>query len=206
MSAKASNGTQPEKLALLVGSNPLPNYIAAVVLKPREIVLLHSPETAGPRDHLKKALEGKDLSVSERCIDDATDARKIRDACQALQVDHLHYSGGTKPMAAHAHKAFKLGEGQASYLDERNGRLRFDDGYDVPLSGCDLRLTLDVVLALHGTERIGSTNPVKGGPTESDVASICARMLHEPRLAQCLYDHFRPNGKTRSATEATKAP
>jgi hypothetical protein len=83
------------KLALLVGSNPLPNYLAAVMLVPREVVLVYSPETRDPRDHLRAALERRNITVSEVCIDDATDARKIRDACAGLAVDHLHYSGGT---------------------------------------------------------------------------------------------------------------
>ncbi len=93
--------------------------------------------------------------MSEACIDDATDVRKIRDACGSLQVDHLHYSGGTKPMAAHARGTFKLADSQASYIDERKGLLRFDDGYDIPLRDRDLKLTLDLVLALHGAARIG---------------------------------------------------
>lgn len=195
------------KLALLVGSNPLPNYIAAMVLAPRQVALLYSPETVGPRDQLRAALAAKDSSivVSEVCINDATDARKIHDACQSLQVDHLHYSGGTKPMAAHARKCCQVGEAQASYLDERKGLLRFDDGYDIALDGRDLGLTLDVVLALHGAERTGTTTVVDGAPTESDVTSVCGRVLSEPGLPRCLHDHFRPNGKTRSVTKAKAA-
>lgn len=208
MSAAESNHRRARKLALLVGSNPLPNYIAAVVLEPREIVLLFSPETQGPRDHLRAALAAKDstISVSEMCIHDATDARKIRDACQSLQVDHLHYSGGTKPMAAHAHKACQLAEGQTSYLDERKGLLRFDDGYDLVLADRDLGLTLDLVLALHGAERIGAPTTVNGSPTESDTDTVCARVLTEPGLSRSLFDHFRPDGRRRNVTQAKGAP
>lgn len=207
MAAAESNGRSTQKLALLVGSNPLPNFIAAVVLDPREIVLLFSPETVGPRDHLRAALAARDntIGVSEICIDDATDARKIREACQSLQVDHLHYSGGTKPMAAHAHKACHLAEGQASYLDERKGLLRFDDGYDIALSEHDLGLTLDVVITLHGAERTQSTTSVEGCPTASDVTAIRDRVLQEPALAQCMYEHFRPSGRRRSVTKAKAA-
>ncbi len=201
-----SNDRRSQRLALLVGSNPLPNYVAATVLSPEEVVLLYSPETQEPRDHLRTAFLAKDIRVSDVCIDDATDSRKIRDACNSLQVDHLHYSGGTKPMAAHARATFNLTESQASYLDERKGLLRFDDGYDIALSERDLGLTLDLVLALHGAERVGTSSTVDGGPTEADVATIRNRVLGDPGLSRGLFDHFRPNGRRRSLTQAKSAP
>lgn len=206
MSNVASNERRCQKLALLVGSNPLPNYVAAAVLAPAEVVLLYSPETQEPRDHLRTAFSAKGIRVSESCIDDATDVRKIRDACGSLQADHLHYSGGTKPMAAHARATFTQGESHASYLDERKGLLRFDDGYDVALAGCDLGLTLDLVLALHGAERIGAPTTVSGSPEESDVAALCAGVLKAPALSRTLFDHFRPDSRRRNVTQAKGAP
>ncbi|MCZ7664460.1 MAG: hypothetical protein M5U22_16700 [Thermoleophilia bacterium] len=107
--SSGKNDRRCQKLALLVGSNPLPNYLAATVLAPAEVVLLYSPETQEPCDHLRTAFTAKGIRVSEVCIDDATDARKIHDACGSLQgMDHLHYSGGTKPMAARARATFTL--------------------------------------------------------------------------------------------------
>lgn len=204
-----SNVRHPEKLALLVGSNPLPNYLAATVLQPKEVVLLHSPETREPRDRLETAFKNKGTTVSTVCIEDATDVRKIRDACQSLQVDHLHYSGGTKPMAAHTRAMFGLGEAQearASYLDERKGLLRFDDGYEIRLAECDLGLTLDHVLALHGIKRIGTPTTVTGGPNESDVDAVRSRVFAQPELSRKLYEHFRPQGRPKSLTEAKTTP
>ena len=52
MSSMETSSRCAETLALLVGSNPLPNYLAAVILDPREAVLIYTPETKGPRDHL----------------------------------------------------------------------------------------------------------------------------------------------------------
>ncbi|SFW22836.1 Card1-like endonuclease domain-containing protein [Nitrosovibrio sp. Nv17] len=202
MSTLLSIDMRPQKVALLVGSNPLPNYLAAAVLSPKEVVLLYSPETLDPRDHLRAALSVKSIVVSEVCIEDATDVRKIHDACKSLQVDHLHYSGGTKPMAAHARAAVNLDESQASYLDERKGLLRYDDGYDEKLSDRDLGLTLDLVLALHGAERIGSASATDGDPSGSDVDAVCARVLSEQGLSRKLFEHFRPNGKRRNVTQA----
>ena len=206
MSSASRNERRSEKLAVLVGSNPLPNYVAAMVLEPREVVFLYSPETQEPRDRLKTALEAKGIGAREVCIDDATDVRKIRDACKSVQVDHLHYSGGTKPMAAHARATIELAESQSSYLDERKGLLRFDDGYDIALADRDLGLTPDLVLALHGAVRIGTTTIVEGSPTESDCVSMCARILNEPALARSLFEAFRPEERGKSIMQAKNRP
>lgn len=178
MSALPSTDRRPQKVALLVGSNPLPNFVAATVLSPSEVVLLYSPETQDPRDHLRTALSAKGIGVTEFCIDDATNPRKIQDVCKPLQVDHLHYSGGTKPMAAHARAAVNLTESQASYLDERRGLLRFDNGYDVKLSDHDLGLTVDVLLQLHGCNRKGqrATNPKTTNGV--DIDSLASGAFH----------------------------
>lgn len=174
----AQTSRRAEKLALLVGSNPLPNYIAAALLRPREVLLLYSPETQEPRDRLRAALESKGVCVKDRCIADATDARKIGDACGHLDVDHLHYSGGTKTMAAHARMICNLAEAQASYLDERKGLLRFDDQYDERLDQHTLGLSLDVVLQLHGVERVTSQGHGQGVHSDEDLTAIATQALN----------------------------
>jgi len=194
------------RLALLVGSNPLPNYLAAMILEPTEVVLIYSPETKGPRDHLRAALH-RNITVNDVCIDDATDARKIRDKCAGIEVDHLHYSGGTKPMAAHARQACKLAESQASYLDERKGLLRFDDSYDIPLDQHELGLTLDILLKLHGIEHLVPTESgAEGAPTDDDVSSAALSILRNPELAELVRQRLRPEDKHRSITKAKSAP
>lgn len=195
-----------DKLALLVGSSPLPNYLAATVLKPREVVLLYSPETKEPRDYLLAALQELQITVKDVHIADATDARKIRDACQNLDIDHLHYSGGTKSMAVHARLSRHLSESQASYLDERKGFLRFDDGYDISLDQCDLGLTLDRILQLHGIGRLPTANGVADGPTDEDLTKVAIGMLCRPELAKFIREQLRPDDKPRSISKAREAP
>jgi hypothetical protein len=109
-------------------------------------------------------------------------------------------------MVVHACKSCQLGEAQASYLDERKGLLRFDDGYEIALGSRELGLDLNVVLALHGAERTGSSTVVDGGPMERDITSLRDRVLAQPNLPSRMYDHFRPNGKARSLEQAKKAP
>jgi hypothetical protein len=202
-------GARPVKrLALLVGSNPLPNYLAAVILQPCEVVLIYSPETQEPRDRLRAALSERDsnIALTDVCIADATDARQIRDACHNLDVDHLHYSGGTKPMAAHALQACGLSEYQLSYLDERKGLLRFDDGYDIPLDRQDIKLRLDLLLKLHGIERVVSDGDASGTPTEEDVAAVARYVLNRPETVDELRTTLRPNDQPRKITKAKSAP
>lgn len=202
-----THNRRPDRLALLVGSNPLPNYLAAVILAPREVVLVYSPETTYPRDRLRAALEQRGVTVKDVCIGDATDARTIRDVCGHLDVDHLHYSGGTKPMAAHARKACKLDESRASYLDERKGLLRFDDGYDIRLDQQELDLTLDLLLKLHGIERVVTAKSDRAdAPTDTDLSSVALSALRDPDLADRLREKLRPADKPRRITEAKKSP
>ena len=196
------------KVALLVGSNPLPNYLAAIALEAKEVVLLYTPETGEPRDRLKAALEKRGLTVAARCIQDATDARSIRDACRDLVTDHLHYSGGTKPMAAHARMTVNE-DSRASYLDERRGLLRFENGYDRSLTDIDFGLTLDVLLELHGTSRNAST-VTDQIPTEQDAETLATWILKDPNRANSILDHFKPiaDGKRKdlSLTDAKGRP
>lgn len=200
------------KLALLVGSNPLPNYFAAVVLKPEKVFLLYTPETVEPKEYLRAVLRERRIEVTEKCIDDATDVQKIRDACQGLGIDHLHYSGGTKPMAAHARYARQDRQGalqdhQASYLDERKGLLRFDDGYDIPLNEHKLGLTLDLLLELHGIERVApAKSDTEGGPTDEDVRAVATKILEDPKQVINIRNQLRPEGKLQGINKAKCAP
>jgi hypothetical protein len=199
----------PTRLALLVGSNPLPNYLAVVVLEPREaVILLHSPETQEPRDRLSAALKERwpSLELVSECIEDATDRRKVHDVCSRLDVDHLHYSGGTKTMAAHARHDLPVDDKQASYLDERKGLLRFDDGYDVPLGDRDVGLSLDILLRLHGIERRASKSGTEGAPTERDVNEIARSARTDPKIAKSLYETFRHCGDIIPISEAKADP
>ncbi len=148
-----------DHLLLLVGSNPLPNYLAALILKPKSIQLFYSPETEPIEPFLRNGIKAKlpETNIERKCIADATNAREIKKAFSSIpQGAHLNYTGGTKVMAAHARMAFKDGGGsdrQVSYLDERNSVLRFDDGFEIDLSKQKFELTIDDILSLHGIEK-----------------------------------------------------
>jgi hypothetical protein len=104
-------------LFLLIGSNPLPNYVAARLLTHEQgtLVLLHSQATAMVAERLARRLrsERADLSTQLFTVPEADGpaiARKVREAVQQFDRSYprrtigLNYTGGTKPMAAYSYQ------------------------------------------------------------------------------------------------------
>lgn len=188
-----------EPLILLVGSNPLPNYLAAMALRPAALHLVYSSETEMPKERLRYAIvadiKPSPTFESDVYIADASDASDIAAKIAGLmngRADrvHLHYTGGTKVMSAHAlHAFYKSGgeEQHASYLDEKYVRLRLDDGSNKALSDCGVTISLDRILQLHGVEHTPRASAADG-PTESDIETIANAELRDPTLAKTLYE------------------
>lgn len=216
---------RPNRLILLVDGNPLPNYLAAMTLRPCEVRLVHSSETEGPAKQLKKALE-EDLAnansepVIERDkINDPACAQEVFRRLRKLMRNdahstHLHYSGGTKVMSAHALIAFNAAgglQGNASYLDEKEGLLRLDDGTTGTLQDKH-PLTLKRILQLHEVQSKGRSE-VEGGPTLKDAQAVLEEVLRKPELAAALYEriegtrkagHCRKDGKDAEVPAAAE--
>lgn len=162
---------QVDHLFLLVGENPLPNYVAArLLIEPKTsiVYLVQTTATAGkdkPADLLEKELKKHNITTKPISLGDAeSDGDKIRakikDAIQPKGKPPLqgriglNYTGGTKAMAVHAYQAFKelqLTDPVFSYLDSRKLAMHID-GKDNPIP-VDLALspvpTLETILGLH---------------------------------------------------------
>ena len=153
------NSIDCDDLVLLVGSNPLPNYLSARVLEPKSVVLIYTPATEGPMERISDVLleQRPGIEVHPARIEDGASAEQVRIACEAIGSGaYLNYTGGTKVMSAHARMMFSERGGipkRAFYVDERAGALRFDDGHVLKFAGVDLKLTLDVFANLHGIKR-----------------------------------------------------
>lgn len=209
-------------LILLVGSNPLPNYLSACTLRPSGIVLVYTTETKDAKDRLKCVLNntlGNQINLSEEWVEDATCATNIGRTINAILPNKnigeawLNYTGGTKVMAVQARMAFKDRGGKpehASYLDEgglRQPRLRFDDGTSKSLDECNnVPLTLKTILGLHGfTYKPRSRK--SPAPTTDDADAIIRAVLSNVELAQMLYEHSRilkPKNPMQAAREPFK--
>ncbi len=161
---------QTDVLFLLVGTNPLPNYVAGCLLtKPGgTIVLLATEDTYAIADRLKQILEAKaktenqNWNIPEPREIDHTDASQIHRKVSELIEEFadegsvgLNYTGGTKAMAVHAYLAIteKRPDAVFSYLDAKELAMRIERlsaPIHVKKVGTDCRISLGELMQLHG--------------------------------------------------------
>lgn len=146
---------QVDYLFLLIGENPLPNYVAAKTLlreggKPCLVYTEHTKDAArilqeilnldendkrclGKHEsnafEIRKAIKNKLEEIKDENIKAGKDPSKIRFG--------LNYTGGTKAMAVHAYQAFlelQLSpEPYFSYLDSSTLKMMFDQRNSLPI-------------------------------------------------------------------------
>lgn len=169
-------------LYLLVGTEPLTNYVVAdYFLKTQKdletIHFIHSAEDALNNIQSTEPFAAQLKSVlgkkSERVriflhgirIKDSfsihTDIRQILSDSENLKNVHLDYSGGTKEMALHSYETFKdvfNGAVTFSYFDSRRNRLKEDTGIEEPVDsvflGDKVEIHFDELFELHGYSTI----------------------------------------------------
>jgi len=132
-----------DHLFLLVGTNPLPNFVAAtLMLKPQgKLYLVHSIKTQKVAERLARYWIKNHQQLQFVPVDES-DGDNIRQ-----QIDHaltqigdghvgLNYTGGTKMMAVHAsqtlrdHQASRRRPVTLSYLDARSTKMYIEHGDD----------------------------------------------------------------------------
>ncbi|MFA6373646.1 MAG: DUF1887 family CARF protein [Methanothrix sp.] len=185
---------QSQHLFLLVGTNPLPNIVAAKLLrKPKgQVYFIHTDETLKIAQRLSDSLglnetTRKFIQVEESNIADISN--KVTDICKNLsdQEVGLNYTGGTKTMVVHSYRAIEKAcrEPVFSYLDarsmkmvvERRGQLCLDSS--VSLS---IKPKIQDLLALHGY--ILDEDPT-WEPFQSDICRELARIPCNELRAWC---------------------
>lgn len=116
---------QTDHLIILVGTNPLPNYVAARLLLRDEgkLHLVYTDDTGEIARRLAKHLAVENRSEfyrveSSRPSVIETEIKKAAANASAGRVG-LHYTGGTKAMSVHAHRVLReeRPDGVFSYLD-----------------------------------------------------------------------------------------
>jgi len=169
-------------LVLLIGTNPLPNYVVAEYLLSKqiddpinEIWLVHSEkrgEQAGTKktaDRLKEVVSERysgNISFNYCSLSAIGDAKAIEGDVKEKLLKyaedgnvHLNYTGGTKAMSVHVYrtieKSDKFKKKVFSYLDAREFCLK-DDEEEI-VSDDDLReevfISLQDLAKLHGYEK-----------------------------------------------------
>ncbi len=161
---------QTDCLFLLIGTNPLPNYIAALLLGKDEgtAYLLHTPDTGNVASVLERSVHNKrpELQVVPREIDRVDNsriARKMQEILDTIKPSAsigLNYTGGTKAMAVHTYRTvvrYAMTQSQKvvfSYLDAETLSMRIDGVSGVPTKDIpveqDCPVTLEELVALHG--------------------------------------------------------
>lgn len=202
--------SQPEDLILLVGSNPLPNYLAARHLGPKRVHLLFTEETKDVRRRLGECLSDSSIDLPDNAeyqLGDAADAGMIRRVTGHLPKNAgLNYTGGTKTMATHVHAQWLATlqgkDSFASYLDDRGGHIRFDDGTTQPLQ---IQLNLATLCKLHGLKH-KERSTIDGGPTADQIVKMADALTNPPSRAACLYNRLRADGKLISQKDFKDNP
>jgi hypothetical protein len=160
MSASQLDKFKVDHLFLLVGENPLPNYIAArTLLKDNGTVyLVFTNQTKEQKKCIEEGLKNqKHIRFNIVRIDLVkyeSNAHHIYERVQKKVPDNdsvgLNYTGGTKAMAVHAYKAIyeRRPDAVFSYIDSRSLKIRIDakplDEFDIPIE-----LSLKELFKLH---------------------------------------------------------
>ena len=162
-------------LVLLVGENTLPNYLAAMVLKPRDKIFLFyskmtkKPATEEPAKRLKKVLKERikeeRLEIIDCYIEEPWSASKVRAAYDKAEIpegSHLNYTGGTTVMAVHIYEKWKKENNsfcEASYIDGENGKIYFTRGHSIDI---DVSIDFETLFRLQGCEISGKAEKIDG--------------------------------------------
>jgi hypothetical protein len=162
-----------DHLFLLVGENPLPNYIAGKLLVREDgiIYLVYSTRTKPEHDNLVKVLQSEGFKTQPVPLGKSeADGNEIQSQInKVLKPKHqpisgrigLNYTGGTKAMAVHAYQAIQSFVSPSeeskvfSYLDSRSLKL-FVEGHSSEPVGLAVQPppSLDTLLQLHNLSKI----------------------------------------------------
>ncbi|QFS51970.1 Card1-like endonuclease domain-containing protein [Nostoc sphaeroides] len=206
------NSTNPFKdykakhLFLLIGENPLPNYVAAMkLLEDRCIAyLVHTNQTISQKEQLTRALKNKGFRTHPVPLDkDGTDnnksnaykiyeiVKKYAEKIPSNERIGLHYTGGTNTMAVHAYRAIsdlqpKRTDTVYSYLDARTLEIFIDTSEPEPFHrDIKLEVSLKNLFNLHKYEF--KLDPLPK-PILEDAAAEFVRLYQDEKIASTWRD------------------
>ncbi|MBD2426961.1 DUF1887 family CARF protein [Phormidium sp. FACHB-1136] len=182
MSASKFSPYQVDHLFLLIGENPLPNYVAARLLLKQggTPYLVYTTGTERSANRLAKILKNElaDFQLAQLVSIEKyeSDAYQIQARIQQVlknlndQVG-LNYTGGTKAMAVHSYRAVfreikeKGQQAVFSYLDPRRLEICIDneggESLRIPIYSKDVTISLSTLFELHGLKWKDNKQPAK---------------------------------------------
>lgn len=186
-----------DHLFLLVGENPLPNYIAAKMLLEEggTVYLVHSTDTTSKADCLKRKLKPVNverISLGKSEADSSVIRDKIQKQVEKILEKHpnatfgLNYTGGTKAMSVHSYRALFEASGvddaKFSYLDARSLQMLIDRENDPPKrEPVNEKLSLEEIFDLHDLRWESDKKPVPD-PILPELAIEFAKLHTDPSL------------------------
>ncbi|MEZ4622961.1 MAG: DUF1887 family CARF protein [Caldilineaceae bacterium] len=198
-----------DHLLLLVGANPLPNYVAARLLtKPGSTIhLLHTQVTGESADSLQKVIKEHQKKVTFELwqVDPADSTQiqsKVKEIVQTIQRSEsvgLNYTGGTKTMAVHTYRVLEQTKQPIifSYLDAQTLTLRFDGIGGEQTRSIDVgkvcTVNLNELAQLHGFAGFSHTPEQV---TNNNLTEDILAALVEIHLTQEGYEQWREYGGT----------
>jgi hypothetical protein len=153
---------QVDHLFLLIGENPLPNYVAAKTLlksggKPYLVYTEHTEDAANKLQEILGTTENERVPLERNESNGFEIQELIKQKVREIQKQQpnqsfgLNYTGGTKAMAVHAYQAFlNLGlepKPKFSYLDPRSLKMLIDqktNPFPIDIMKDDIRSLLDI--------------------------------------------------------------
>lgn len=198
MSTSEFDGYKVDHLFLLIGENPLPNYVAAKLLLKQggTAYLVHTTDTEKSAKRLKELLDNfKDVSLGNYESDAFHIQKKIREELEKIKSGKigLNYTGGTKAMAVHAYKAAFTNCPDAifSYLDPRRLEMCIDredrERDRLKIKPNTLQVKLFEIFQLHRLELKASPTQIAQLPK---LATEFAKVFQEEAKAKQWFDWY----------------
>lgn len=206
--------TKCDFLFLLVGRNPLPNYVVThhLMEEQGQVVLLYSGQTRPLGELLQKRLV-EDFKVKAEireipAVGSGAIKSRVTEIVNSLSIPKtatvkLNYTGGTKPMALHVYRTLEslfTTSVSFSYLNAQDLRLYIDNGADegsLAANDGSLRLSLAKLAALHGYDIIVDKNARKEPTNLALATAVCH--INQNGIGQAAWLKWRqeefPQGK-----------
>ncbi|MGB6166256.1 MAG: hypothetical protein WBF52_01605 [Geitlerinemataceae cyanobacterium] len=206
MSISDFDSHRVDNLFLLVGENPLPNYVAARLLlkKGGTPYLVYTTDTEKQADRLQTRLSNESMGLNSAqrvpLNDYEADAYHIKKAvCDRLETIEngtigLNYTGGTKAMAVHAYRAvFSKDDPEIvfSYLDPRRLEMCIDrehqERVSIKVQPETLPVQLQDIFQIHGLEL---TNEPAREAKLPELALVLAGIFQDKRKESQWFDWY----------------
>jgi hypothetical protein len=225
MTSSSFDQHKVDHLFLLVGENPLPNYVAAnlLLIKEGTLYLIHTYGTERQALQLQMILDdelhgcqsAQLISLENYESDAYRIQRKIQEWIGKLDSGSIgmNYTGGTKAMAVHAYRAALQVSGdreiQFSYLDPRRLRMCFDrqegESQTVKILPQDLEVKLATLFNLHSWKWVSTPS---NRPMHAHAAEEFAKFHTQERMGnlwrQWCDDVLRPKTQKGSGWHEEK--